>query len=410
MNVAIKSGQLHRALEVYQDMLRAGCTPNVRVLPMWHGSGMREARQSATVQWLYRGSVQAETHMDMHRLCCRHNQTQRNATQVVTYNTLIDVYGKTGQWAEALRVLDTMHASNSTPVTRTYNTLMIACNTSGQWQEALNVYADMLARRQQPNTTTYNALISAHSKAGRLEKVCCVCVCVCVWVVVVVVCVWVDVCMHAHEQQCSCVRACVHAYGRQRACATLHVARAACVQPACCRAAMRRPDSAPTSLVGTHMHTHPKTHGHTHTHTGHGGVPGDAADRLRAQRHHLLCAHQRVRKGGALAARAQPLQRDAARALHAKRDNLQQPDHGVRAGVFRGVRRRGLVGGVVLVGGALRVQQSGGAEACTLLGAAHPLEPLAFLQPQRTTNRARSGPKLPRCSSRCGPTTAGRTW
>jgi pentatricopeptide repeat protein len=118
MNVAIKSGQLQKALEVYQEMLRKGCTPNV-----------------------------------------------------VTYNTLIDVYGKTGQWGEALRVIDTMNASNTRPVTRTYNTLMIACNTSGQWQEALNVYADMVRRGHAPNTTTYNALISAYSKAGRLEKV-----------------------------------------------------------------------------------------------------------------------------------------------------------------------------------------------------------------------------------------------
>jgi pentatricopeptide repeat protein len=27
---------------------------------------------------------------------------------LVTYNTLIDVYGKTGQWEEAVRVLDTL--------------------------------------------------------------------------------------------------------------------------------------------------------------------------------------------------------------------------------------------------------------------------------------------------------------
>jgi pentatricopeptide repeat protein len=118
MNVAIKCNQLQKALEIYNDMLREGCTPNV-----------------------------------------------------VTYNTLIDVYGKTGQSGEALRVLDQMHASSTKPVTRTYNTLMIACNTSGQWQEALNVYHEMRRMGHTPNTTTYNALISAHSKAGRLEKV-----------------------------------------------------------------------------------------------------------------------------------------------------------------------------------------------------------------------------------------------
>jgi pentatricopeptide repeat protein len=51
MNVAIKCGQLQKALEVYGELLREGCVPNV-----------------------------------------------------VTYNTLIDVHGKTGQWAEALKV------------------------------------------------------------------------------------------------------------------------------------------------------------------------------------------------------------------------------------------------------------------------------------------------------------------
>lgn len=51
MNVAIKCGQLQKALEVYGELLREGCSPNV-----------------------------------------------------VTYNTLIDVHGKTGQWAEALKV------------------------------------------------------------------------------------------------------------------------------------------------------------------------------------------------------------------------------------------------------------------------------------------------------------------
>ena len=53
---------------------------------------------------------------------------------MVTYNTLIDVYGKAGQWEEALGVLSRMQREGCAPVTRTYNTLMIACNTSAQWQ------------------------------------------------------------------------------------------------------------------------------------------------------------------------------------------------------------------------------------------------------------------------------------
>mgnify|MGYP001810448912 CR=1 FL=1 len=48
---------------------------------------------------------------------------------------------------------------------------------------------------------------------------------------------------------------------------------------------------------------------------GDGGVPGDVAHRLRAQRHHLLGAHQRLREGGAMAAGAEPVCGDAAGAL-----------------------------------------------------------------------------------------------
>lgn len=35
-------------------------------------------------------------------------QAEGVSPNLVTYNTLIDVYGKTGQWVEAVRVLDTL--------------------------------------------------------------------------------------------------------------------------------------------------------------------------------------------------------------------------------------------------------------------------------------------------------------
>ncbi len=55
MNVCIKANELDLALDVYKQMLAEGCVPNL-----------------------------------------------------VTYNTLIDVYGKTGQWEEAVNVLDAL--------------------------------------------------------------------------------------------------------------------------------------------------------------------------------------------------------------------------------------------------------------------------------------------------------------
>jgi pentatricopeptide repeat domain-containing protein 1 len=57
MNVCIKANELGLALDVFNQLLREGCTPNL-----------------------------------------------------VTFNTLIDVYGKTGQWEEAVKVLDALQS------------------------------------------------------------------------------------------------------------------------------------------------------------------------------------------------------------------------------------------------------------------------------------------------------------
>jgi pentatricopeptide repeat protein len=118
MNVCIKCGELQQALDVFALMKNVGCEPNI-----------------------------------------------------VTYNTLIDVYGKTGQSREALQVLETMRCTGVKPVLRTFNTLIIACNTCGNWQEALSIYDALLAAGHEPNTTTYNAIISSYSKGGKINKV-----------------------------------------------------------------------------------------------------------------------------------------------------------------------------------------------------------------------------------------------
>lgn len=88
---------------------------------------------------------------------------------LVTFNTLIDVYGKTGAWEEAVAVLDALEAQGIEPEVRTYNTVIIACNQSSRASEALRVYERMLAAGAQPTATTYTALISAYGKAGQLD-------------------------------------------------------------------------------------------------------------------------------------------------------------------------------------------------------------------------------------------------
>jgi len=88
---------------------------------------------------------------------------------LVTFNTLIDVYGKTGAWEEAIAVLDEIEQLGLEPEARTYNTVIIACNQSSRAAEALQVYERMLRGNAKPTATTYTALISAYGKSGQLD-------------------------------------------------------------------------------------------------------------------------------------------------------------------------------------------------------------------------------------------------
>lgn len=58
---------------------------------------------------------------------------------MVTYNTLVDVYGKLGKWQEAIKVIDEVYMQGLKPEVRTFNTVIIAANMCNQPTEALKV-------------------------------------------------------------------------------------------------------------------------------------------------------------------------------------------------------------------------------------------------------------------------------
>lgn len=58
------------------------------------------------------------SHLNPHSLI----QSSTPSTPTPADNTLIDVYGKTGAWEEAIRVLDALEAQGIDPEIRTYNT------------------------------------------------------------------------------------------------------------------------------------------------------------------------------------------------------------------------------------------------------------------------------------------------
>jgi len=66
-------------------------------------------------------------------------QVEGCAANVVTYNTLVDVYGKLGRWQDAIRVISEVYMRGLKPDVRTFNTAIIAANMCNQPLEALKV-------------------------------------------------------------------------------------------------------------------------------------------------------------------------------------------------------------------------------------------------------------------------------
>jgi pentatricopeptide repeat domain-containing protein 1 len=66
-------------------------------------------------------------------------QVEGCAANVVTFNTLVDVYGKLGRWQDAIRVISQVYMRGLKPDVRTFNTAIIAANMCNQPLEALKV-------------------------------------------------------------------------------------------------------------------------------------------------------------------------------------------------------------------------------------------------------------------------------
>lgn len=71
-------------------------------------------------------------------------QSDGCTANVVTFNTLVDVYGKLGRWQEAIKVIDEVYMQGLKPEVRTFNTVIIAANMCNQPAEALKVGSQTL--------------------------------------------------------------------------------------------------------------------------------------------------------------------------------------------------------------------------------------------------------------------------
>jgi pentatricopeptide repeat protein len=95
----------------------------------------------------------------------------RKPKLVVTYNTLIDLYGKAGKLKNVLDMFLDMPAHGVMPDTYTFNTLINIFGLSGNSVQAEVLFASMVVRGVKPDTKTYNVMMTVFASIGDLEGV-----------------------------------------------------------------------------------------------------------------------------------------------------------------------------------------------------------------------------------------------
>jgi pentatricopeptide repeat protein len=95
----------------------------------------------------------------------------RKPKPVVTYNTIIDLYGKAGKLMDALDMFVDMPFHGVTPDTYTFNTLINVFGLSGNIAQAGALFATMVVRGVNPDTKTYNVMMTVFASIGDLEGV-----------------------------------------------------------------------------------------------------------------------------------------------------------------------------------------------------------------------------------------------
>ncbi|PWZ15464.1 Pentatricopeptide repeat-containing protein [Zea mays] len=95
----------------------------------------------------------------------------RKPKLVVTYNVLIDLYGKAGRLKNALDMFLDMPAHGVMPDTYTFNTLINIFGFSGNSAQAEVLFASMVIRGVKPDTKTYNVMMTVFASIGDLEGV-----------------------------------------------------------------------------------------------------------------------------------------------------------------------------------------------------------------------------------------------
>ncbi|KAI9071188.1 hypothetical protein K1719_046850 [Acacia pycnantha] len=89
----------------------------------------------------------------------------------ISWSTLIDICGASGNVEGALEILKTMRHAGIEPDVVSYTTAIKVCVESKNFEQALSLYEEMKRYKVRPNLVTYTTLLRARTKYGSLHEV-----------------------------------------------------------------------------------------------------------------------------------------------------------------------------------------------------------------------------------------------
>ncbi|KAF3950759.1 hypothetical protein ACB098_12G178600 [Castanea mollissima] len=184
-----KCKQPQKADELFQAMIDEGCVVNheayTALLSAYGRSGLFDKAFSLLEQMKNTPDCQpdVQTYSILIKSCLEYYAfdkvqallsdmaTQGIRPNTVTYNTLIDAYGKARKFSEMESTLvEMLHEKNCEPDVWTMNSTLRAFGSSRQTETMEKCYEKFQSAGVQPNIRTFNILLDSYGKAGEYEK------------------------------------------------------------------------------------------------------------------------------------------------------------------------------------------------------------------------------------------------
>ncbi|KAH7517549.1 pentatricopeptide repeat-containing protein At5g48730, chloroplastic [Ziziphus jujuba] len=184
-----KCKQPEKAHELFQEMIDEGCAVNhescTALLSAYSRSGLFDKAFSLLEQMKSTPQCQPDVHtytiliksclhifaFDKVQALLSDMETQGLRPNTVTYNILIDAYGKARKFAEMETTLvEMLQEEDCEPDVWTMNSTLRAFGSSGQIETMEMCYEKFQSAGIQPNIKTFNILLDSYGKTGNYEK------------------------------------------------------------------------------------------------------------------------------------------------------------------------------------------------------------------------------------------------